>query len=210
VEQFFRFRPKHKYKYSAGYEVKPECPVSIVTWFDAAAYCRWLSEREDLPEEEMCYPPVEQIRPGMVPYENYLDRTGYRLPTEAEWTEACRSGTRTRRYFGQSSALSPWYAWSQETAGGKLHPVGLLLPNELGLFDMMGNAIEWCQDGLPGDLGDPIAAGPVSSDHRRVLKGGWISSRAELLLTDGHNAELPTTLYNSIGFRVARTLRPPR
>jgi hypothetical protein len=207
VDQFLTFSPKHYYY--GGHEPKRECPMNILTWYDAAAYCRWLSEAEHVPEDEMCYPPVEEIKSGMVPYPNYLERTGYRLPTEAEWTAACRAGTTTLRYFGQSSVLSAWYAWSAGNSAGKLRPVGMLLPNDLGLFDMMGNALEWCQDGLAGE-GDPIAARPVLTDQRRILKGGWVNSQAESLQSGmQHNAEHPTLAWNSVSFRLARTLRPP-
>ena len=77
---------------------------------------------------------------------DFLQRTGYRLPTEAEWEYACRAGTVTSRYYGNSTELLDAYAWYQ--ANSKVHAwtCGSLLPNDLGLFDMLGNVNEWCQD----------------------------------------------------------------
>ncbi len=211
VEQFKRFDEDHVFQNVIS--PTPDSPANIVTWYDAAAYCRWLSEREQLPENEMCYPPVEKIRSGMTLPRDYLERTGYRLPTKAEWAEACGAGARTKRFYGESDALMPWYAWTSETSISRMRPVGLLLPNDLGLFDMMGNANEWCQDGLTGsrDLGvdvDPLAPRPVLENQRRILKGGSITSRASSMYTAAHDAALPTILFNTVGFRVARTVRP--
>src|SRR5262249_44964806 len=106
IAQFLNFRDDHKTH--PPYSHRDDCPVGIVTWYDAAAYCRWISEQEQIPENEMCYPPLREIKDGMVPFPNYLERTGYRLPTEDEWNEACAAGARTKRFFGESPALMPW------------------------------------------------------------------------------------------------------
>ena len=75
-----------------------------------------------------------------------LERTGYRLPTEAEWEYACRSGTITSRYYGVSTDLLGKYAWYQANSREHAWPGGSLIPNESGLFDMLGNVVEWVQD----------------------------------------------------------------
>ena len=75
--QFRRFRPGHGEGNSAEDLSRP---VGAISWFDAAAYCRWLSEQEHIPEHEMCYPPIKDIKDGMQPYKDYLSRSGYRLP----------------------------------------------------------------------------------------------------------------------------------
>ena len=76
-----------------------------------------------------------------------LKRTGYRLPAEAEWEYACRAGTITSRYHGPSVRLLKAYARYAANGGEHAWPGGSLLPNDLGLFDMLGNVFEWCQDG---------------------------------------------------------------
>ena len=75
-----------------------------------------------------------------------LERTGYRLPTEAEWEYACRAGAVTSRYYGHSIDLLDAYARYQANSKEHAWTCGSLFPNDLGLFDMLGNEYEWCQD----------------------------------------------------------------
>src|SRR5262249_14048158 len=130
----------------------PDGPVVGVTWAEAAQYCRWLSEQEGVPEMEQCYPSVSEIeksKDGQNPLQlpvNYLTRSGYRLPTEAEWEYACRAGTVARRPFGSADAMLGNYAWFANNANDRARPVGTKRPNDFGMFDMLGNAWEWCQD----------------------------------------------------------------
>src|SRR5262249_21765111 len=105
VEQFLRFRPEHRYV--ARYSSRPDGPLVNVTWYDAAEYCNWLSAKEGLPREEWCYVPTlpGAYGPGMRMAPDYLKKRGYRLPAEAEWECACRAGSVTSRFYGDSEAL---------------------------------------------------------------------------------------------------------
>jgi serine/threonine protein kinase/formylglycine-generating enzyme required for sulfatase activity len=143
----------------------PDGPALGVTWFDAAQYCRWLSEKEGVAEEQMCYPPVAEIarrvfgppdRRGIGLPGDHLSRTGYRLPTEAEWECACRADAVTSRFFGASAEMLGHYAWFARNADGRAAPVGRLKPNDFGLFDMLGNVNEWTDDKLTDDKIDSL------------------------------------------------------
>jgi len=98
-----------------------------------------------------------------------------RLPTEAEWEYACRAGTRTAYYFGDDASKIDQYGWCQVSKVVEAPPVGMLLPNGWGLYDMYGNAPEWCQDWYEGEyysrspVEDP--RGP-SKGFYRIQRGG--------------------------------------
>src|SRR5262249_2345702 len=148
VAEFLRFRKDHKY--IKNYARTEDCPVNAVTWYEAAAYCNWLSQQERIPEDQWCYVPNEkgEYSEGMKRAVSWRGRSGYRLPREAEWEYACRAGSTTGWSLGEAEDLLGRYAWYVLNSPSRSQPVGLLRPNDLGLFDLHGNAWEWCQDRL--------------------------------------------------------------
>jgi eukaryotic-like serine/threonine-protein kinase len=199
----------------------PEGPWIGPDWYKAAHYCNWLSEQEGLPKEEWCYVPAEGgYADGMTVPADVLERTGYRLPTEAEWEYACRSGTVTCRYYGASTELLGFYARYQDNSRGHAWGCGGLLPNDLGLFDMLGNASEWVHDRV-GVTMDPAARWPgrhgifndsintkevVSGKTFRYLRGGAYGVQPAVIRSTFRTYGAPFRHNAGDGFRPARTL----
>jgi eukaryotic-like serine/threonine-protein kinase len=190
-------------------EAAPGLPANFVSYFEAAKYCRRLSEIEKIPESEMCYPAVDQIGEGMSLPDDYLERTGYRLPTEAEWFVGCFGRSRTYYYFGNDPGLAPYYARYLSNGGGRAGPVARFMPNDVGLFDPLGNVYEWCEP-FPGTA-QAAADEPVpllSGDVKWVIRGGSYTTNADLLgSVDYRNINRPDIKAQPVGFRVARTCR---
>ena len=132
-------------------------------------------------------------------------RTGlnFDLPTEAQWEYACRAGTTTTYYWGNS--MNGNYAWYIDNSSGTTHKVGTKTPNAWGLYDMSGNVWEWCVDWY-GTLvygADPKGS---SSGAYRVLRGGsWNYYTGNCTSSSRHN-NYPSDEYVSNGFRLVRTL----
>ena len=191
---------------------RQDWPADFVSWYDAARYCQWLSEREGVPEEEMCYPPLHQIREGMTPIPDHLRRKGYRLPTEPEWEYGCRAGSPLNPPFGTEERWVRFHAWTVLSAQGHSWPVGMLKPNDLGLFDTLGNLFEWCQ-GFPTE--GALAAGRPVDDgdegHASVIegfatqRGAAFDSRLRNVNCEYRNFHPRDARSRPVGFRVART-----
>jgi formylglycine-generating enzyme required for sulfatase activity len=131
----------------AQYSRTPDSPQVGISWYDAARYCNWLSESDGILNNQWVYPENIQADRGVDLPADYLHRTGYRLPTEAEWEYAARAGTTTSRHFGDDDSLLPRHAWYDgNTNRERAYPVAQLLPNQWGLFDMLGNVWEWTLD----------------------------------------------------------------
>lgn len=101
----------------------------------------------------------------------------FRLPTEAEWEYAARGGNRSHNYLYSGSDDINAVAWWKDNSGDKLHPVGTKRPNELGLYDMTGNAYEWCSDWQePYQSGAQTNPKGPQTGRWRVMRGGNQSS----------------------------------
>jgi formylglycine-generating enzyme required for sulfatase activity len=143
-----------------------------------------------------------------------LELTGYRLPTEAEWEYAARAGAVTSRSYGNSARLLRHYAWTASTAGERLHPCGELLPNDFGLFDVLGNVSEWTQNearDYPTEqavlVRDELDHAPtISSNISRVLRGASILDRDDDARVVRRDRTEPGDSYPVYGIRPVRTL----
>jgi formylglycine-generating enzyme required for sulfatase activity len=164
----------------------PQNPVEMVTWFDAQAFCKKLSQ---------------------------LTGKTYRLPTEAEWEYACRAGTETQFSFGDDESQLGDYAWFDGNSNSATHPVGQKQPNPWGIYDMHGNVWEWCadqyhesyatkSDNIKENGSIAWADNNITNQSSRILRGGsWFhipvksrsASREKYDADDG---------FNDIGFRV--------
>ncbi len=190
-----------------GANEPPSSPVVNLSWNDAVAFCKWLSHKED---------------------------KAYRLPTEAEWEYACRAGTTTRYYNGDDPNRVPeignfddgwlgdwnkpaevYYApWKFEVSRSRdgyafTAPVGQFRPNRFGLYDMVGNAAEWCSDWYSHDYyarsptDDP--QGPAAGKYRVIRGGGWYRGDALFVYSGNRRAGNPERLpLCAVGFRVLR------
>jgi formylglycine-generating enzyme required for sulfatase activity len=166
----------------------------LTAWTTAQEFCRELSE---------------------MPAERAAGRE-YRLPTEAEWEYACRAGTTSWYSFGDdASRISEYASWGLASDNWRrgMHPVGLHRPNAWGLYDVHGNAGEWCGDWFAPDYygqspsEDP--AGP-SSGTARVTRGGGGSDQDLNQFRSAYRHAAPPERSNHFGFRVAMTLPFPR
>jgi eukaryotic-like serine/threonine-protein kinase len=196
------------------YSRTDDSPQVAVDWYDAARYCNWLSKNEGIPKQQWCYEPnaQDEFAGGMKPAADYLQRSGYRLPTKAEWEYACRSDSQTSRYYGLSVKLLPKYAWFLDNSDNRAWPVGMQKPNDFGLFDMLGNAYEWCDDPYTSHA-PPVAS--VSDDSGtitdvqdkviRTLRGGSFVNLASYVRSASRDGSTPSFRAVAFGFRAART-----
>jgi formylglycine-generating enzyme required for sulfatase activity len=160
-------------------------PVHYISYLEAREFCRRLSKKESLV---------------------------YRLPTEAEWENACRAGSQRRYSGGEGIEVLTRQGLTKESNPTPTSPqaVGKLAANAWGFFDMHGNVYEWCRDGFTSFNGDPVADPLVDPESSlRVARGGSYSSSHNTSRC-AHRARFAAKhRAANLGFRVAREL-PPR
>jgi len=186
----------------------PAHPVKVVSWYGSVAYCDWLSLEVGLPR---AYDHATWQCNSHDPY----NAQGYRLPTEAEWECACRSGTQTPFNTGEcldagveanyngnypylDCPVGPYVGWTV--------PVGSYPANVRGLYEMHGNLWEWCNDWYGGDYGgdetDPV--GPWSGVVR-VFRGSYWYGLARTCRSAQRDSAYPDRSDFVIGFRTVRS-----
>lgn len=182
--QYEAFDPSHRaLRGRQGFSSGDDEAVVFVTWHQAAAYCRWLSEREG--------------------------RT-FRLPTEAEWEYACRAGS--YMHFSNGDML-PKGEWRNQTEHHAFQPVDLTVgrfrPNGFGLYDMHGNAEEWCLDWYgPYAVGDQVDPTGYADGLYRVTRGGSHSTPVNFLRSANRMAMIPEDCHFLTGFRIVEAPFP--
>lgn len=198
--QYKKFRPQHNSGDAQGATLNNDNqPVVNVSWEDAVAFAQWLSQKS-----------------GQT----------YRLPTEAEWEYAARAGANESRYWGNNPEEACKYAnvadmaakklWAQWTAfpcddGSAVSaPVGSFKPNSYGLYDMLGNAWEWCEDVYNSEAyaklpkNDPLYNG--AGEYRVMRGGGW--SNGPLGIRSSHRVGLSANFgHHGLGFRLVRVAK---
>jgi formylglycine-generating enzyme required for sulfatase activity len=154
-------------------------PVIFVSWNDALAYADWMSKK-----------------------------TGktWRLPTEAEWEYAAKAGQNLKYAGTDNLDMSGWYSGNSKR---RTHPVGLKLPNFLGLYDMTGNVWEWCSDYYAEDYyKNSQAKNPTGAKTgtSRVIRGGsWLFDSPNCRISKRSDAPQDSR-NNNIGFRLVVVL----
>jgi len=197
--EFRKFRPNHNSQsFDFHYLNRNNQPVVYVSWIDAKAFARWLTQQ-------------------------HRGRYEFRLPTEAEWEYACRAGTKTARFWGNnrenacsyaniadSQAKDNWSYWSThdcDDGHAVAAPVGSYHFNGFGLHDMLGNVWEWCEDiysrnaYLKHEHNNPVNTKGSSS---RVYRGGSWSSYVRHCRAAYRLHQKPDNKYYSLGFRLMR------
>ncbi|SDW91821.1 Formylglycine-generating enzyme, required for sulfatase activity, contains SUMF1/FGE domain [Hydrobacter penzbergensis] len=198
-------RPSPQYiDFSLGMGKEGGFPANSMSQYCALMYCKWLYQKTGI---------------------------FYRLPSEAEWEYACRAGSNTAYYYGNDAGKMKDYAWFKENSDDKFHKVGQKLPNAWGIYDMLGNVMEWTLDHYEGDYyqhinnqeKDPLEK-PNESVYPKSLKGGGYDTEADALRSaarfksdpswNRRDPQIPKSKWwltdaAAVGFRIVRPLQQP-
>ena len=178
------------------FKLDDNSPVERVTWRDAITFCNRLSEKVGL---ESCY----NLGTGACDY----SKSGFRLPTEAEWEYACRAGSGLEYSLGDGESALNRAGWYQRNSREGTHPVAQKTQNEWGLYDMHGNVWEWCNDwydkGYYGSMEQENPRGSASGKEKVIRGGGWLDNPRDCRSAKRKSFD-PAKNYSDIGFRVVR------
>ena len=166
---------------------------------------------DNYPVEGVPWPDIEKFILKLVSLSK--EAQGFRLPTEAEWEYACRSGGKPEKYAGASDIDR--VAWYQGNSDRSTQPVATKAPNGLGLFDMNGNVNEWCADTYRGwAYGKHERNNPLFRDegYTKVYRGGSWNSKVKYARCAARSYEIGIESYtkfrayrnNDLGFRLVR------
>ena len=153
------------------------------------------------------YPVVYVTWGGAMAFCEWLEG---RLPTEAEWEYACRSGNSGTYLFGNNEKELKEYAWYKDQNNNSPRKVGEKLPNEFGLYDMLGNVWEWCANWYdPKYYANKEKNNPrgPAAGTARALRGGAVNSDSDECRVTTRSALVPFDRHNSVGFRVLRVVK---
>ncbi|WP_373549157.1 formylglycine-generating enzyme family protein [Haliscomenobacter sp.] len=196
-------------------------PVEQVSWYDAAAFCNALNRLCDYPPRYFCDASFQKALDfSMTLALNYGDslpifihpeNPGYRLPSESAWEYAATGASQRSLYDYAGGNTLDELGWYGENSHRQTQPVGLKLPNELGLYDLSGNVWEWCEDQYQSEESKIPADGTAwthgDAGAYRVLRGGSWPFNARFCRSSLRDADHPASRNDSVGFRVM--LFPP-
>ncbi|MDR2823847.1 MAG: formylglycine-generating enzyme family protein [Prevotellaceae bacterium] len=154
----------------------------------------------DFPVTNVSYSEIQEFVAKL----NAVSGLVYRLPTESEWEFAARGGSKSQHTIYSGSNAADYVAWFAENSGNTLHPIGVKEPNELDIFDMSGNAAEWCSDWRSNYTGGfhlyPV--GPKNGTEH-IVRGGGYDDNVDFLRVFFRFSAEPDTKNPKIGFRLA-------
>lgn len=192
--------PAHKVTISKGYYVG-ETEVTQGLWKAVMGENpSFFRNGDNYPVEQVSWDDVQVFIQEL----NRLTGKKYRLPTEAEWEYAARGGGKSQGFKYSEGFGIEQVAWYKSNSGMETHPVGLKLPNELGLYDMSGNVWEYCQD-LQGSYSGSAQTDPIgaSTGQARVCRGGGFGNVAQCSRVSFRHISYTDSRLMACGFRLA-------